>query len=85
MSNLDSLLTHANTLNLDYIYLASGIFQYENYFETVVKTVKKYGIDYTDKKSKNKRHLHWLYWSHPVYNRIILHINTHSYMSGCFL
>jgi len=46
-TNFGFLLTHViNLINPDVIYLAGGVFKYENYFETVVKTVKEHGVDY---------------------------------------
>ena len=45
--NFGLLLTHViNLVNPDVIYLAGGTFRYENYFDTVVKTVKEKGIDF---------------------------------------
>lgn len=52
-SNFGLLLTHViNALNPDYIYLSGGVFQFENYFETVVNTVNKHGVDYMIKDLK---------------------------------
>lgn len=45
--NFGLLVTHLiNFINPDVIYLSGGIFRYEKYFETVVKTVNEYALKY---------------------------------------